>query len=295
MPKMANRLVLLALFLALATSTARADDDDGKMAQLCASGTEGTAQGTMEKLGAVRLNLICIDKGRMAGSSYLPGLPFISMTFSAIDDGSLVLSQFPLGGDDRKGIAAGTNMNYVRVNLDGLAAGSARGFLVGGTLTTPLGFTGQLTQRYPSVAKMVSKPISRADFSGTYSFQLIETMGKDKGKADNALLWADLIQGVPTFTLGIGAAVDAAPGKPPTAPYVTMHFVDGPAWDGKTGFESTNAIGDTTATGSPLWHIRGRVLENGLLEIYLIDSMHGLRGPFQAKKVRDPRGLLNAQ
>lgn len=79
-----------------------------------------------------------------------------------------------------------------------------------------------------------------------------------------------------------------------TTPYgKPIHFVDGPPWDGTGAFESTTSFGDTNTTGTPLWHIRGRVVKVGTLEIYLIDPKNGIRGPFTATKVDDPWPYLD--
>lgn len=280
----------------LAAGLVFADDDGGAnkgpIADLCASGMEGSAVGNLGSKKAVRMNLFCIDPGRMAASAYVEQMSNPTMTYSATASGVLTLAQFPMTPDDRKGISSTTSMTYVKLNLEKLKTGVIRGYYLNGNIVRPVAIVAQMDQMFPPVAKMISKPIAFKDFIGLYTFRLPNGKGdaNPNGYSD-VELWADVLSGVPLFNMFIHVPLSERRTDTNGAPLAggrALHFVDGPLWMGLSGFQSTTSFADTNTTGTPLWHIRGRVLDTGLIEIYLVDPVNGVRGPITAKRVFDP-------
>jgi hypothetical protein len=291
-----TRSILAVLSVLVFCGHAHGDDDANPViTDLCASGIEGSAIGTIGDTKTVRMNLFCIDTSRIAASAYIDSMPNISLTFSGGDKDFLILSQFPQTQTDRPGISATTSLTYVKLNIADLKKGIVHGYFVNGNVTFPEPIVGKVDQVFPPVGTLISKPLGLIDVIGVYDFKIPAGAHGVAGTFDDAEMWVDVNPGGPIFNLFIKVPL---PNRVRKQDAITtyggraIHFVDGPPWDPKNGFYVTTAFGDTSTTGVPLWHIRGRVVDVGTIEFYLIDPVNGIRGPITATRTNDPYKYL---
>ena len=231
---------------------------------LCNAGIEGTFEGAIEKV-PTSFNIICIDDSRMAmGINYGPtgeGSPLTLINSLLDGDGTIVFSLSPLDQADRRAATSGSPESYVRIDIKALKKGILNGVFLGGNSVRPQNLAAHKKIVLPSLSSLKSIGVDPKSVRGTYSFSLSNKL--------KLSFWFDMVGGVPVVTI-----FDGNKG---------LHLIDGPRWDGKSGFAVTDAFGDyMPVSRDNLIQMRGYVSKLGELEIYYVDPINGVQGPLRA-------------
>lgn len=261
-----------ALFFAI---PAFADDLQG----LCEQAVEGSyiAKFISDK---ARINIICLTNDRMVGSftqllddHAVPGASIsgsASFSHATIDDGQLILSDFPVNNEDRRGHSSKGMVSYLRLNIQALKNHELRGTYMRGNMAKFAPIIGTLETALPRFGGTLKAPLIKANATGVY--------GVAKTQFGPTHVIFDVLGDTPVIYL----RPDSGSG--------TLHFLDGPKWDGTGIFTSATPEGNG---GEPddkkLFVIRGHFVDGGQLEYYMVSPVK-IEGPLRAARTNDFQG-----
>jgi hypothetical protein len=258
----AKYFVMLFLLLPVISGAGPARDP---IAALCAAGVEGTYMGTFGAPNSpARFNIVCLDDERIAiaiqDSSAEPAFSY-NLTNPEVEGDALVIAMFATSEPDRQGVPAGSAAAYVNISISALTSGTISGYFMGGSLPAPLNIAARRTVALPVRGTLPAAPVDPASMRGIYTLPL---------PGSPTTFWFDMINGIPIVYIN-------------TLPMV-IHLIDGTPWDGTAAFTVSTTFGDSSITTFNLVTMRGSVTKGGSLQVYLVDSTNGVRGPFVAVK-----------
>lgn len=246
---------------------------------LCLNHLEGS-YGAIGKIDGhnnfIRLNIICLDErtalsmmaehmGEAPGSDVFLRYNF---NYVSLDESRLVLSSTPTDATDRPTIPSNASFTWLTIDTNKITSSgfSADFMTTNNAVAIPLTF-----RRDPSVVIPVLRPAG-----GTFPAESVQgTYLAGKSAFGPLTLDLSIFDNVPYLSLRIQATGAA------------QHMVWGPAWDENTGLISSAGVaGDMTAGATPLFYIRGRMLNGRQIQFYIVNS-NGVYGPYVATKLEN--------
>lgn len=262
---------LLPLILSLVIPvafTARAFADDDSPA-FCDESLEGSYGGQFGN-APFRLNLMCIDGSRMVASFSdqdpakrdIHASMIISLPYVGVDGSNVVISVASLRPEDRRGISSKSLYTYLKLDRAELRAGRMAGTFFNGNVRSFLPVSGRRLQEFPRPAP-AGASFEAGSVAGTYAFTM-PTLGP-------GVLLIDVLFGAPFVSLQLSDGQ-------------SIHLIDSAKWDGTGLLSAASTAGDGEADGKKLFYLRGKMLSERELELYLVTPVAGLLGPFRATK-----------
>jgi hypothetical protein len=249
-------------------------DQRSLLENLCPD-VEGTYAGKIGEFQS-RINLICIDKGRLMASVWqdfgpVDGKPVgdkvANLSNVAVDEDQLILANFQLGNEERRNGSSKSLVTYLRIDLAALHSGRLHGVFMTGNaqqLKTVDGTRIQTYMRFPDIP--LKQPLTKNSVAGSYALSN-STWGA-------ATVIFDVLLGTPVLYFR------------PTNTGESIRFTDGMKWDASGRFSLATPEGNG---GEPddrkLYYIRGHFLDGGQMEFYMISPITGMEGPLKAVKL----------
>lgn len=237
-------------------------------------GVEGSFVGGLRTVDGksipIRLNIVCLKPDRIVSSmalvsSFPPGADaVVTFGFTAIDGDEIILSEYSVLPDDREDAPARTTGGYMRFPISSLLGHEPTGHYTGGTAHRLLSFETKRTQEFPVITGAMSQPVPKSWMRGHWNIE--------KSTSGPLDLTIDVLMDAPVF-----AALVVTGER-------VVRLIDGPRWNDRGVFYSSNPTQDFEDDAPSLFHIRGRVLNDKTLEVYWVSPHAGLVGPLRAKK-----------
>ncbi len=265
-------ILLVAPLIFMLPQISHADDDaTQKVSQeLCANGVaEGGYTLSIKNLGDYHINIVCVNASSLALSLRELGPQGVintTLAQTAIDDDMMTFMAFHASGDDAKTMSPNNIDVRLKLSVSELKHGVMKGFYKTGLFLDWSVVSAKKESTFPQLLKEASPS---ANYKQAYisSFNVNIPTGP-------MVMTLDIVGGIQRINMNF-------PGVMTAALYNGLR-----ASSAGNIFYATAGVDDGTFGKSNLYHVRGRILNANELEVYYLDSLTGMSGPFKAVRRR---------